>query len=78
MSDLADISVARRLAADGSARALRISARLSIYDVARQVQVGASTISRWERGQRVPRNGAALTRYAILLKELAVLTGKWS
>lgn len=68
------IAVARRLAANGTARQIRLAAGLSLYDVARDVGVRAGTVSRWETAQRVPR-GEAAVRWAELLRDLAALMG---
>lgn len=69
MSTSASLAVARRLAANGEARRLRVASGLSLGDIARDVGVGVSTVSRWETGQRSPRGEAAL-RYAGVLAEL--------
>lgn len=72
MSTAPSLALARRLAADGTARQLRQAAGLSLYDVARDLGVGAGTVSRWETHQRVPRGDAAV-RYAGLLAELLAM-----
>ncbi len=70
----ASIALARQLARDGTARQIRLEAGLSLYDVARDLHVAPSAVSRWETGQRVPR-GETAARYATLLAELmAVVT----
>jgi transcriptional regulator with XRE-family HTH domain len=64
-----EISLARELLADGTARRVRKNARLSLRDAGKAVGVPASTVSRWERGLRTPRSAAA-ARYADLLSRL--------
>ncbi len=62
---------ARRRAASGEARALRLEAGLSLREVARAVGAGSpATVFRWESGQRTPRGGPAAA-YGQLLDELA-------
>lgn len=63
------LALVRELAADGTARRIRIAARLSLYDIARDLGVKAGTVSRWETGKRTPRGEAAL-RWAQLLNEI--------
>ncbi|MGH2681020.1 MAG: helix-turn-helix domain-containing protein [Actinomycetota bacterium] len=48
---------------------MREAAHLHLAEVAREVRVWPSTISRWERGHRVPRGEAAL-RWAAVLRRL--------
>lgn len=50
-------------------RAVREQAGLTQHDLAGELGVRPSTISRWESGVRTPR-GEALVRYVRLLKEL--------
>jgi DNA-binding transcriptional regulator YiaG len=61
---------ARQLAADGSGRQIRLTARLSLSEVATACGVTTPTIHRWETGARRPR-GPAAVRYAQLLGALA-------
>ncbi len=61
---------ARRLAASGEGMRLRINAGLSLRETADAVGVAVSTLWRWERGERSPRGGAALS-WARLLEQLA-------
>lgn len=71
-SDVAiTLSVARQMVADGTARELRMAARLSLGDVARAVGTSPTTVLRWERG-RGP-TGDVGVRYAVLLARLAAL-----
>lgn len=57
------------MAATGQARAMRLSARLSLRDLARDVGVNATTILRWEAGTSRP-SGAAALRYLGALDRL--------
>ena len=63
------LSSARRAAATGEARDLRLRAHLSLADVGDTCGVDQSTVYRWERGLRAP-SGAAALRYATLLEAL--------
>jgi DNA-binding transcriptional regulator YiaG len=65
-----DVTWARRLAQTGGARAIREGARLSVSELARELDVTPGTVSRWERGLRTPR-GAAAERWAKLLRRLS-------
>lgn len=60
----------RELTSNGTARDIRLAARLSQSDIARSIGVDASTVARWERGERLPRGTAAMS-YARLLNRLA-------
>ena len=64
-----DVTWIRRLARDGGARVIRESAGLSASEVARQLDKSPATVSRWERGERVPRGDAA-EQWAQLLRQL--------
>ncbi len=66
------LSIARRLAADGTAQELRRVARLSLGDVARAVGTSPSTVLRWEGGQRRPSGDLGL-RYCAFLARLAAV-----
>jgi len=50
---------ARQMGKDGSGRATRERAGLSVREFARMVGVDVATLSRWERGEAKPRIGAA-------------------
>jgi len=63
------LAIVHRLTADGTARSIREAAGLTLSDVARDVGVDQSTVSRWEAGLRRPRPAAAAT-YGMLLTEL--------
>jgi transcriptional regulator with XRE-family HTH domain len=68
--ELVRLTRVRGLAADGTARKLRLEAGLSLGEVAEHVGVGIPTVSRWEQGERRPRGRFAL-RYGALLEALA-------
>jgi transcriptional regulator with XRE-family HTH domain len=68
--DVQQVTWVRRLARTGNARTLRESAGLSISEVARELGVSPAAVSRWERGQRVPR-GASAERWARLLRQVS-------
>jgi transcriptional regulator with XRE-family HTH domain len=59
----------RRVARNGGARAIREGAGLTASEVARELGVTTGALSRWERGQRVPRTDAAV-RWAVLLRRM--------
>ncbi|MFG2046057.1 helix-turn-helix domain-containing protein [Micromonospora sp. NPDC048935] len=63
------LATARRRANDGTGRAIRLTARLSLADVGSAIGVDRSTIWRWEEGRTKPRGEHAL-RWAALLNEL--------
>ena len=63
------LSLARRLAGSGEARAIRQSAGLSLKDVADAVGSTPSGVWRWERGERGPR-GLPGVAYGDLLRDL--------
>jgi len=68
--ELLSIAMVRRLAANGSARAIREAAGLSISEVARDLGVTPSAVSRWERGLRRP-HGQPATDYLKILEGLS-------
>lgn len=59
----------RRLATNGGARHIREAANVSATEAARELGVATSTLCRWERGERLPREQAA-GRWARLLRRL--------
>lgn len=69
-----ELAQARRLAAGGGGELIRRGAGLSMYDVARACGVHASTVLRWERGERRP-HGMPAVLYARLMAELAAANG---
>lgn len=69
--DLVKVASARDACRNGAARALRLSAGLSLREIAEEVGAGdPSTVLRWEKGQRRPR-GEMAERYGDLLDRLA-------
>jgi DNA-binding transcriptional regulator YiaG len=60
----------RAMAQSGRAREIRLAAKLSLYDVAGAIGSNASSVQRWETGQRRPYGAAAL-RWTGLLDALA-------
>lgn len=69
------LAEARSLAAGGGGRLIRLGAGLSLHDVGRACGVHASTVLRWERGERRPTSEPA-QRYALLMRELANPNGR--
>ncbi len=63
------IAWVRRLAKSGGARAIREGADISGPELARELGVSPSSLSRWERGLRSPRGDAA-KRWAAALRKL--------
>jgi transcriptional regulator with XRE-family HTH domain len=59
----------RDLAASGRARAIRLAAGLSLYDIAGAIGSTASSVQRWESGNRRPYGEPAL-RWCRLLDAL--------
>lgn len=68
-TNLVKLATVRAWAKSGKARAVRVAAGLSLREVADAIDVGVSTLHRWETGDRRPRGAAAL-HYADLLSEL--------
>jgi DNA-binding transcriptional regulator YiaG len=66
---LHEITLARDLARSGAGRAIRKHARLSHREVAQVVGASASSVYRWETGERVPRSAAGL-RWAAQMRRL--------
>lgn len=60
------LAKARRLAATGEGRAIRVAAELSLADIASPIGVSSATIYRWETGARQPRGDAAVAWAALL------------
>jgi transcriptional regulator with XRE-family HTH domain len=56
----------RKLAASGRARSIRLAAGLSLYDIAGAIGSTASTVQRWELGDRRAYGDAALRWCALL------------
>jgi DNA-binding transcriptional regulator YiaG len=69
--DLIQLAHIRALTSSGAARALRLSARLSLGEVSREIGVGAPTLFRWEVGERSPQLSPQVLAYGRLLDQLA-------
>lgn len=63
------LSKVRALTASGMARSIRISAKLSLPEVAEAVGVSAAAVYRWEKDERRPTGEAAI-RYLVFLTKL--------
>jgi transcriptional regulator with XRE-family HTH domain len=62
----------REWSRSGKAARIRRAAGVTQAQVARELDVSASAVARWEQGLRTPRTRTA-ARYAALLRELAGL-----
>ena len=67
--DTAKLSKIRRLTANGSAKAIRMAADVSLPEISDELDIPYSTLWRWENGQRTP-HGEPAERYADLLDRL--------
>jgi transcriptional regulator with XRE-family HTH domain len=72
MNDTFLLALVRKYCADGTARRLRVEARLSLQDVADACSVDVASASRWERNKACPQRRLAL-RYGEFLVGLAEL-----
>jgi len=63
------VSRVRLLARTGEARRIRERSLLSVGEIAREIGVSASSLSRWETGTTTPRASVAL-RWAEVLEQL--------
>ncbi len=70
MMDLVKLANARDHATSGAGRLVRLSAGISLREFAGTLGVDASTLLRWERGERKPTGDAAV-RWADELTRLA-------
>jgi DNA-binding transcriptional regulator YiaG len=68
----AHLIYARGAVRTGQARSIRETAGLSMADVAREINAGVATVSRWEAGKQVPHGDVAV-RYGRFLSELAAM-----
>lgn len=66
---------ARRHAKDGSGRAIRLKANLSMNEICAAIGVTVGALSRWETNKTVPRGNPAVL-WADLLAELAQATSE--
>ncbi|BFM23491.1 helix-turn-helix domain-containing protein [Microbacterium sp. che218] len=74
IQDAALVVRARELAASGEAKRIRVASDLPIGDLAHAIGVDATTIWRWENGERSPR-GERAVRYARALNKLTKVRG---
>lgn len=68
--EIDDVIWIRRVARNGAARAIREGACISGSELARQLEVSPAAVSRWERGERIPRADKA-EKWAQLLRKLS-------
>jgi DNA-binding transcriptional regulator YiaG len=61
----------RRLPPPAARRSIRDLAGLVLGDIAQELGVSIAAVSRWETGDRYPRDPALLERYLALLERLA-------
>ena len=66
---LVKVTRVRDLVRSGAARSIRTGAGLSLGEVGRTLGCSASTVLRWEAGERTPRGDLAV-RYGELLNTL--------
>jgi len=71
LTEVEDLLTARECARTGLGRQLRIAADLTHREVGCWTGVSASTVCRWEAGNRVPRGDAAV-KYGHLMRSLMV------
>lgn len=69
VASLLEVSRVRTLIKDGHAREIRVKASVSASEVADALGVNASTVLRWEEGERAPR-GETAQKYGELLEAL--------
>ena len=70
--DLSRVIQGRQALADGTGKALRRQAGLSLAELAAAVGVNAATVYRWEQGTTRPSADAA-ERYALALETLRLV-----
>jgi transcriptional regulator with XRE-family HTH domain len=68
--ELVTMTRLRQRVRSGAAKAIRLSAGLSLPEVAAAAGVKPNTVWRWEQSQRLPRASAEALRYAALLDSL--------
>lgn len=69
MDDIQRLAAARRHAAAGTGREIRVAAGISLAEVAGAIGVDESTVWRWEKRRSRPRGEQAI-RWANLLERL--------
>lgn len=75
IEDLAAVALARQAAVDGSARRLRISAGLSLADVAAVVGADRTLVAKWEKGLVRPSRAHA-SAYGRWLAQFYAASGR--
>lgn len=70
MDDLVKVANARDHAVSGAGRLVRLTAGISLREMARAIAVDPSTLLKWERGEHRP-TGAAAGRWVDELTRLA-------
>lgn len=68
--DILLLAAARRYAATGTGKRIRMAAGLSMAEIAEAVGVAEPTIWRWEEGKSRPRATAAAIHWADLLQQI--------
>ncbi len=66
------------LPAPAQRRAIRLSAGVSLVDLAAALQVHKRTLERWEQGEISPRHGPRRVAYAQVLRQLGEPVGETS
>ena len=69
MSNLQMILKGRNLGIDSTGRHIRAASGLSVRQLAKLLEIDPATLSRWERGESVPRSDSAI-RWAQACDEL--------
>jgi transcriptional regulator with XRE-family HTH domain len=72
--ELLEVAAVRAACVSGEAREVRRGARLTLAEVGAALGVTAAAVSRWERGERMPRTNTA-RRLAALLRDLEAGAG---
>lgn len=65
-TDIERLALVRRICSSGEARRRRITAQVSLREVAEACGVDPGAVHKWETGQRVPRQDAALRYLAVI------------
>lgn len=69
-AEILEMARFRAMCASGAARSVRRARHVSLREAGGAVGVGAPTILRWERSERVPRTSEAALKYWALLQDL--------